>query len=264
MEDTKIIDLYFARSEQAIEETSHKYGAYLGVIADNILHRPEDTEEVVNDVYLAAWNSIPPNRPRVLKHYLSRIARNLSFKRFEYLSADKRCADTVLFLSELDECIPDERTPNGTDGTIFQKIPPELGFFCEGTAWDWETVEEALNAGKIVVSLQYHGHFTKTGHYLALVGLTDEGDVIIRDSNIYNYGRLAGHKVDHFDPQLVIANNAVYWIFQPKIRRIEACSRCGDPDNCGMPEGLLLEDYTCEKCLTALTRRNAFLALNAG
>ena len=116
MEDNKIIDLYFARSEQAIEETSHKYGAYLGVIADNILHRPEDTEEVVNDVYLAAWNSIPPNRPRVLKHYLSRIARNLSFKRFEYLSADKRCADTVLFLSELDECIPDER--RGVEETI--------------------------------------------------------------------------------------------------------------------------------------------------
>lgn len=154
-------------------------------------------------------------------------------------------------------------TPNGTDGTIFQKIPPELGFFCDKTAWDWETVEEALNSGKIVVSLQYHGHFTKTGHYLALVGLTEEGDVVIRDSNIYNYGRLAGHKVDHFDPQLVIANNAVYWIFQPKIRRIEACSRCGDPDNCGMPEGLLLEDYTCEKCLTALSRRNAFLALTA-
>ena len=122
MEDIKIIDLYFARSEQAIEETSHKYGAYLGVIADNILHRPEDTEEVVNDVYLAAWNSLPPNRPRVLKHYLSRIARNLSFKRFEYLSADKRCADTVLLLSELEECIPDQR--RGIEETIEAK---ELG-----------------------------------------------------------------------------------------------------------------------------------------
>lgn len=107
MEDTKIIDLYFARSERAIEETSIKYGRYLGTIADNILHRREDTEEVVNDVYLAAWNTMPPTRPNVLKHFLSRIARNLSFKRFDYLSAEKRSAETEMLLSELDDCIPD-------------------------------------------------------------------------------------------------------------------------------------------------------------
>lgn len=109
MEDSEIIDLYFARSELAIEETSKKYSHYLEAIANNILHRTEDTEEVVNDVYLAAWNTLPPNRPNVLKHYLSRIVRNLSFKRFEYLSAQKRSADTELLLSELDECIPDDR-----------------------------------------------------------------------------------------------------------------------------------------------------------
>lgn len=109
MEDWNIIELYFARSERAIEETGKKYGAYLGTIAQNILHRPEDSEEVVNDVYLAAWNTLPPNRPNVLKHYLSRIARNLSFKRYEYLSAEKRNANAEQMLSELDECIPDNR-----------------------------------------------------------------------------------------------------------------------------------------------------------
>lgn len=109
MEDMKIIDLYFARSEQAIEETAKKYGNYLGVIANNILKRPEDSEEVVSDVYLAAWNTLPPNRPNVLKHYLSRIARNLSFKRYAYLSAEKRSVETGMLLTELDECIPDNR-----------------------------------------------------------------------------------------------------------------------------------------------------------
>lgn len=107
MEDSRIIELFFARSERAIEETSQKYGNYLTCIANNILNRPEDTEEVVNDVYLAAWNAIPPNHPTVLKHYLSRIVRNLSFKRFAYLAAEKRSADTVVLLSELEECIPD-------------------------------------------------------------------------------------------------------------------------------------------------------------
>lgn len=109
MEDTTIIELYFARSERAISETAHKYGNYLGVIANNILNRPEDTEEVVSDVYLAAWNTLPPNRPNVLKHYLSRITRNLAFKRFAYLSAEKRSSDTEILLSELEECIPDNR-----------------------------------------------------------------------------------------------------------------------------------------------------------
>lgn len=119
MEDMEIIDLYFARSEQAITETAQKYGAYLGVVANNILHRTEDTEEIVNDVYLATWNTLPPNRPNVLKHYLTRITRNLSFKRFAYLSADKRSADTEVMLSELDGCIPDPR--RGIEETIEAK-----------------------------------------------------------------------------------------------------------------------------------------------
>lgn len=87
MEDNAIIELYFARSEQAIRETEEKYGAYLSTIADNILHRREDAEEAVNDTYLAAWNTIPPTRPRVLRHFLSRIVRNQAFTRYSYLTA---------------------------------------------------------------------------------------------------------------------------------------------------------------------------------
>lgn len=89
MDDSAIIDLYFARSEKAIQETGVKYGNYLHTIAENILHTQEDSEEAVNDTYLAAWNAMPPTRPRVLRHFLSRIVRNLSFKRYSYLTADK-------------------------------------------------------------------------------------------------------------------------------------------------------------------------------
>ena len=78
MEDTQIIALYESRSEEAVSQTAAKYGNYLRRIAGNILPSREDTEEVLNDVYLAAWNTIPPKRPGVLKYYLSRIARNLS------------------------------------------------------------------------------------------------------------------------------------------------------------------------------------------
>lgn len=103
MEDTKIIALYFERQETAIWETGNKYGVYLKSVAYNILRSFDDTEEIVDDTYLAAWNTIPPAEPRNLKHFLSRITRNLSFDRLDYKNAQKRYA---LFV-ELDECIPD-------------------------------------------------------------------------------------------------------------------------------------------------------------
>ena len=107
MEDTQIVALFFSRSEEAISETSKKYGSYLKTIACNILPSSEDAEEIINDVYLAAWDSIPPKRPPVLKYYLSRIVRNLCFKRVEYLTAGKRCGNADILLSELEDCIPD-------------------------------------------------------------------------------------------------------------------------------------------------------------
>ena len=109
MEDTQIVALFFSRSEEAVSETSKKYGSYLKTIARNILPSPEDAEEIINDVYLAVWESIPPKRPPMLKYFLSRIARNLCFKRIEYLAAGKRGGNADILLSELEECIPDTR-----------------------------------------------------------------------------------------------------------------------------------------------------------
>ena len=83
MEDAQIIDLFLARSETAISQTAIRYGRYLKTIAGNILPSEEDAEEVLNDVYLAAWESIPPEKRRIFKYYLSRITRNLCFKRIE-------------------------------------------------------------------------------------------------------------------------------------------------------------------------------------
>lgn len=103
MEDFQIIELFYKRAESAIQETSVKYGTYLNQVAYNILRNAHDTEEIVNDTYLGAWNAIPPTRPANLKHFLSGITRNLSFDRLDYLLAGKCHAVFV----ELDECIPD-------------------------------------------------------------------------------------------------------------------------------------------------------------
>lgn len=105
MDDAGIVELYFERSETAIQETEKKYGAYLHQVAYNILHDSGDTEEIVNDTYMGAWDAIPPTRPNNFKHFLSRITRNLSFDRLDYRNAGKRHAIFV----EMDECIPDRQ-----------------------------------------------------------------------------------------------------------------------------------------------------------
>lgn len=106
MEDEKIIELYFARSEAAISETARKYGAFFRCVSRNILRSEQDSEECVNDAYLKAWNSIPPQKPAKLQAYLARIVRNLSINRLKNLTAEKRGGgEYPLALAELEECI---------------------------------------------------------------------------------------------------------------------------------------------------------------
>ena len=108
MQDGQIVELYFARKEEAIAATSAKYNSYCMQIAMNILHNREDSEECVNDTYLAAWNSIPPQRPERLSAYLGRLTRNLSLNRYKSLNAARRgSGEFDLSLNELDECIAD-------------------------------------------------------------------------------------------------------------------------------------------------------------
>ena len=108
MEDLDIIELYFARDEQAIRETEEKYGKLCHNIAYNILHNHEDSEECVNDTYIGVWNAIPPEKPNNFKSFVCRIARNLSLKRLESLSRQKRSAEELLSLDQLAEVLSDE------------------------------------------------------------------------------------------------------------------------------------------------------------
>ena len=106
MEDKDIVDLYWQRNENAIKETSSKYGNYCKSIANNILQNNEDSEECVNDTYLRAWNSIPPHRPAFLSVFLGKITRHLSFDKLRYKNADKRGGGEIyIVLDELAECV---------------------------------------------------------------------------------------------------------------------------------------------------------------
>lgn len=90
MDDRKILELFFERSQSAIDETRAKYGDKLCRLAENILGSYEDAEECVNDTYLGAWNSIPPKEPEPLLPYLYRITRNIAITRFHRTTAKKR------------------------------------------------------------------------------------------------------------------------------------------------------------------------------
>ncbi len=107
MEDSEIVALYWARSENAITETSLKYGKYCYAIAYNILFCAEDANESVNDTYMAAWNSMPPHHPSILSGYLGKITRRIAIDKWRKASAAKRGGGEISFaLDELAECIP--------------------------------------------------------------------------------------------------------------------------------------------------------------
>ena len=106
MDDSKIIELFFERSEQAIIELSNKYGAICSRVADNILNNRLDSEECVNDAYLGVWNTIPPERPNPLLSYVCRIVRNLALKKYHENTAQKRNSYYDAALDEIADCIP--------------------------------------------------------------------------------------------------------------------------------------------------------------
>lgn len=114
MEDCRIIDLFFQRSEEAIRETDAKYGSYCFSIAHSILADSEDARETVNDTYMACWNAIPPHRPNSFSAFLGKITRRISINRYHASHAAKRGGGQMpLALEELSECIPAQQEVEG-------------------------------------------------------------------------------------------------------------------------------------------------------
>lgn len=105
MDDEKIIELFFARSELAIKELDTKYGSVCQNISYNILNNRQDAEECVNDAYLGTWNAIPPQRPNPLLTFVCKIVRNLSIMRYRANKAMKRNSTYDVSMNEIEECI---------------------------------------------------------------------------------------------------------------------------------------------------------------
>ncbi len=109
MEENKIIELFEARDEEALDVCKKKYDRFCFRIADRILGCREDAEEIVNDTYLKAWNTIPPQKPQSVKAYLGMLTRQGALNRMEHRNTEKRGGGRVeVALSELEECLAGE------------------------------------------------------------------------------------------------------------------------------------------------------------
>lgn len=111
MEDPQIIELFWLRSETALDEVKQKYGPRALRFAHNLLNDPQDAEECVNDALMVLWQQIPPERPRHLWAYFSRLVRNISCSRLDYLCAAKRDRGSEVCLGELEDCFASRQTP---------------------------------------------------------------------------------------------------------------------------------------------------------
>lgn len=112
MEDHQIVELFWQRDQEAIVQSQRKYHPYLSKIAYNILSDEEDSQEVVNDTYFKAWNSMPPQRPSKLSIYLGRLTRHGAIDRYRHHACQKRQGDAyTLCLEELEECCGSAHDP---------------------------------------------------------------------------------------------------------------------------------------------------------
>ena len=146
---------------------------------------------------------------------------------------------------------------NGTDGMIFVKEPPVMDFYLVEKTYEPAKAWEGLENHHLVVSIQHKGYWTRGGHYIALQEITEDGNVRVRDSNIYNYVRVPAHVNDEHTWASITSAGSGYWVFDYKITRIPGCARCGDQSE----SSLVGENFYCRKCAPAVMRRDSYLGI---
>lgn len=146
---------------------------------------------------------------------------------------------------------------NGTDGMIFVKEPPVMDFYLVEKTYEPAKAWEGLENHHLVVSIQHKGYWTRGGHYIALQEITEDGNVRVRDSNIYNYVRVPAHVNDEHTWASITSAGSGYWVFDYKITRIPGCARCGDQSE----SSLVGENFYCRKCAPAVMRRDTYVGI---
>ena len=180
--DEAIVNLYFDRSEEAIAACQVKYGKSCHTIAYNILRSDEDAEECVNDTWLRAWNSIPPERPTRLGAWLSTVTRRLALTRYEKKTAAKRYGGMESSLEELSECvtagsltIADEVALSEAINGFLASLPTRTRMIFMRKYWYMDSIADiakALGMGESAVKVTLHRTREKFRKHLAKEGIT--------------------------------------------------------------------------------------------
>ena len=182
MDDSKIIELFFARNEDAIKHTDDTYGRRLFHLADNIVHNDQDAEESVNDTYMKAWDTIPPQRPEHFFAYIAKICRNFALKRIDWQKAKKRNAEVVTLTQEMENCIPDTYRDMEADArelgraldAFLRTLTPENQMVFLRRYWYVDTIAEiAVRYGisESAVQMRLNRTRSKLAMYLAKEGI---------------------------------------------------------------------------------------------
>ena len=133
MTDRQIIELYWARNEDAIQETDLRYGKKLHTLADKIVRNFEDAQECVSDTYLKTWDTIPPTRPEYFFAYIAKICRNFALGVLDWKSAAKRKGEVVSLTAEMEACIPDPQHERKLEG---EELGEVLNRFLESLSYE--------------------------------------------------------------------------------------------------------------------------------
>ena len=170
IEDEKIVGLFFARSEQAIQELDIKYGKVCRKLSYNIVNDTQDAEECVNDAYLGAWNAIPPAKPDPLQAYICKIVRNISLKLYYRKKAAKRNSVYEIAMQELEDHLS---APNTVEAEIETK---ELAGIIESFL-------TTLTVENRVIFMRRYAYMDTYSDIAARVGLS-ENNVAVRLNRI--------------------------------------------------------------------------------
>ena len=152
---------------------------------------------------------------------------------------------------------------NGTAYTLMSEAPAAMDYYSIRQTNSWSEAKAALAEGYFVITLQHGGYWTRGGHYLLITSIDEEGHITVRDSNLYNYGKLKGHKDGYFDQSTIPANAAKYWIYEKKVVNVETCFRCGTIKDVAANPALAMfaGEYHCIKCQNAMERKSAYVDL---
>lgn len=182
MEDSKIIELFWARNEDAIAQTDAVYGTKLHMLANRILNNREDAEESVSDTYMKTWETIPPQRPYCFYGFIASICRHLSLHRIDWKQAAKRNATVVTLTSEMELCIPDTRRNQEMEAKelryvmnfFLESLPKESRLIFMRRYWHMDTIAEIAARYGITeskVKMQLKRTRTKLRAYLEKEGI---------------------------------------------------------------------------------------------